>query len=532
MVASASLKSYGDRPGRSSSSVDPISIPAPNCPWPLLRGLCETPASNLAGCQRSGSLGLSLQMLQIARQYGLLCWLLLFLTAFMWPSMALAQARSGTVVNVGAPAHRNVTLSAGNSRLYRYNDPVIRVSVADPAIADVVMISPTEAYLLGKKPGVTNVFLWHDNQQTSVIDLTVQVNIADIRSVLSKLLPGESKLEVTAAGDSVVLSGQMSDPAKVAQAMQIAEQISGADKKVMNMMRTDFLPQVLLEVKIAEIDKQLADELGVQALGTDFAFSAAGASGIGAGANLLMQLGDVESFLRAQESDGLIKILAEPNIMAISGQEGNFLAGGTVFLPVPQSNATGGGGAVITLQEQNFGVSLKFTPTVLEGGRINLVVRPEVSEVSPQGVQVSAGTSQLLMPVIRSRAASTTVQLTDGQTFAIGGLISNSVTESITAFPWLSSIPILGALFRSSSFQARRTELVILVTPRLVKPMNKVPALPTDRFIQPTQAEFMLEGKLQGTPAPAQGTQGVSAGMASSGAGRSSAIRIVQDYGY
>ena len=448
--------------------------------------------------------------------------LLVLMASFV--NQAFAQNRSSTVVKIGAPAHRSVTLSAGNSRLFQYDDPIIRVSVADPEIADVVMINPNEAYLLGKKPGVTNIFLWHDNQQTSVIDLTIQTNITDIRAVLSKLLPTEKKLEVTAAGDSVILSGQLTDPARVAQAMQIAEQISGG-KKVMNMMRTDFLPQVLLEVKIAEIDKQLADELGVQALGTDFAFSAAGASGIGAGANLLMRLGDVDSFLRAQVSDGLIKILAEPNIMAVSGQEGNFLAGGIVFLPVPQSNATGGGAAVITLQEQNFGVGLKFTPTVLEGGRINLVVRPEVSEVSPQGIQVSAGTSQLLMPVIRTRAASTTVQLMDGQTFAIGGLISNNITESITAFPWLSNIPILGALFRSSSFQARRTELVILVTPRLVKPMNTVPPLPTDRFVQPTQAEFMLEGKLQGA---ARQTPSAQAAQSSS----ANPMRIVQDYGY
>lgn len=456
------------------------------------------------------------------RVYSFLLGLSLTFASVLTDLSDVRAQNSGSVVKIGQPAHRNVSISAGSSRLYQYDIPVIRVSVADPEVADVVMINPNEAYLLGKKPGITNVFLWHDNQQTSVIDLTVQANVADLRSVLSKLLPSEKELQVTAAGDSVVLSGQVSDPARVQQAMQIAEQVSGG-KKIMNMMRTDFLPQVLIEVKIAEIDKQLADELGVQASGTDFAFAPAGISGLGAGANLFLQMGDVDSWLRAQESDGLIKILAEPNIMAVSGQEGNFLAGGIVFLPVPQTSGTGGG-AVITLQEQNFGVGIKFTPTVLEGGRINLVVRPEVSEVSPQGVQVSAGTSQLLMPVIRTRAASTTVQLMDGQTFAIGGLISNNVTESVSAFPGLSNIPILGALFRSSSFQARRTELVILVTPRLVKPMNAVPPLPTDRFVQPTQVEFMLEGKLQGSPPSASST--------SSASGSSGSIRIVQDYGY
>jgi pilus assembly protein CpaC len=193
---------------------------------------------------------------------------------------------------------------------------------------------------------------------------------------------------------------------------------------------------------------------------------------------------------------GLVKILAEPNIMAISGQEGKFLAGGIVFLPVPQTLGTGG--TVITLQQQQFGVGIKFTPTVLSGGKINLKVAPEVSEVNPVGISISANNSTQILPAINTRQASTTVQLYDGQSFAIGGLIKNNVVEVISAFPWLANIPVLGALFRSSSFQNDRSELLIVVTPRIVKPLDTNPALPTDKYIQPSQSEFFLEGRMEG----------------------------------
>jgi pilus assembly protein CpaC len=200
--------------------------------------------------------------------------------------------------------------------------------------------------------------------------------------------------------------------------------------------------------------------------------------------------------LQAQINSGLIKILAEPNIMAISGQEGEFLSGGIVFLPVPQS--TGTGGSVITLQPQNYGVGVKFTPTVLSEGRINLKVSPQVSEVQTQGITVSAGGSTSVLPSITTRQASTTVQLYDGQSFAIGGLIKNNVAEVISAFPGLANVPVLGALFRSASFKADRSELLIVVTPHVVQPVPNKVVLPTDKYIPPTQAEFFVNGQLEG----------------------------------
>jgi pilus assembly protein CpaC len=174
------------------------------------------------------------------------------------------------------------------------------------------------------------------------------------------------------------------------------------------------------------------------------------------------------------------------------------LSGGIVYLPIVQS--TGTGGNVITLQPQNYGVGVKFTPTVLAEGRINLKVSPQVSEVQSQGITVTAGSSTTVFPSITTRQASTTVQLYDGQSFAIGGLIKNNVVEIISAFPGLANIPIIGALFRSSSFKADRSELLIVVTPHIVKPLNQRPGLPTDKIIQPTATEFFIEGKLEGAP--------------------------------
>jgi pilus assembly protein CpaC len=300
----------------------------------------------------------------------------------------------------------------------------------------------------------------------------------------------------------------------------------GAASKTVNLLQLNDPQQVMLEVKVAEVSKTLLDKLGVRFGGSrtngswtysilsSFLFgtnvmetplNAPGAAtnlpnvggGLSAGKN-------ENNFvkLEAEKKDGLVKILAEPTIMAMSGQEGAFLAGGRIFIPVPQAGA--GGGSVITLEEKEFGVGLKFTPTVLEGGRINLKVTPEVSELSSTGTTVSASGSFSVLPSITTRRASTTVQLNDGQSFAIGGLIKNNINETIKAFPILGEIPILGALFRSSEFQNDRTELLFVVTPRLVKPLPPDYKLPTDNFIEPTRSEFFLGGKMEGTPSEPQ----------------------------
>lgn len=388
----------------------------------------------------------------------------------------------------------SMTLAVGKSIVHKLKDPISRVSIGDASIADVLLVNNRQIYILGKKSGSTNLNLWSGNNRVSVIDLAVGADTASLKNLLLDLLPEEKSFRISAAGESLVLSGKISDAMRVQQAILISEQFTG--KKVLNMLTTDDLPQVLLEVKVAEIDKSVADRLGVQVSGSNFTFNPIGAIPSAANTTLSGTIGSITSLLQANMQSGLVKILAEPNIMAISGQEGKFLAGGIIFLPVPQTLGTGG--TVITLQQQQFGVGIKFTPTVLGGGKINLKVAPEVSEVNPVGISISANNSTQILPAINTRQASTTVQLYDGQSFAIGGLIKNNVVEVISAFPWLANIPVLGALFRSSSFQNDRSELLIVVTPRIVKPLDTQPALPTDKYIQPSQSEFFLEGRMEG----------------------------------
>ncbi len=269
------------------------------------------------------------------------------------------------------------------------------------------------------------------------------------------------------------------------------------------MLSVGSAQQVMLEVKIAEVSKSLVDKLGVGISGSP----TSGSWTWGVVSNFLSgTLGGNLSAVRAtgstvaveaQKKDGLIKILAEPNIMAISGQEGSFLAGGKILIPVAQ-DATGTSNR-ITLEEKEFGVGIKFTPTVLAGGRINLQVAPEVSELSREGVGISAtgASNRAILPLITTRRASTTVQLMDGQSFAIGGLIKNNTTANITAFPILGEIPIIGALFRSTDFQKDRTELVFVVTPRLVKPLAVAYRLPTDGMNDPSRKELFIDGQLE-----------------------------------
>jgi len=413
----------------------------------------------------------------------------------MSPSLVLA-AEISQIKKDGSRS--GIQLALGKSRLYQYSESIVRVSVADAAIADVMVMNPKQIYLIGKKVGSTNVFIWHKDDKLSSLDVSVGIDAGSVQGLLEQLLPTEKNLRVSSAGDSLVLTGQLTDSSKVQQAVLIAQEVT--EKKVLNMTTTGHLPQVLLEVKIAEVDKSVADTLGVQAQGSNFSFNMLNGTvaPIGFAAAASGTIGSVNTWLQAQINSGLIKILAEPNIMAISGQDGEFLSGGIVYLPIVQSSGTGGN--VITLQPQNYGVGVKFTPTVLAEGRINLKVSPQVSEVQSQGITVTAGSSTTVFPSITTRQASTTVQLYDGQSFAIGGLIKNNVVEIISAFPGLANIPIIGALFRSSSFKADRSELLIVVTPHIVKPLNQRPGLPTDKIIQPTATEFFIEGKLEGAP--------------------------------
>jgi len=402
-----------------------------------------------------------------------------------------------------------LSLSVGKSTILPIEGILTRVSVANPDVIDVTVIRSRELYVLGKKTGTTNIFLWNNAGQMTIRDVVVGADTVGLESKLRELMPNEIQIKVSSAGDALVLLGQVSDAAKVQRAVLLAEQYTG--KKIINFLGTGDVPQVLLEVKVAEVSKKLTDKLGasIGASGSrgSFTYSLLGGFLTGGvlsspagstGAGISLGRGNETIKLEAEIKNGLIKVLAEPNIMAVSGQEGSFLAGGKIFIPVPQSGS--GGASTITLEEREYGVGLKFLPTVLEGGKINLRVTPEVSELALEGTTVKSGSNTTVLPTISTRRASTTVQLMDGQSFAIGGLIKNNVTETVTGFPFLSEIPILGTLFRSSEFINDRSELMFLVTPRLVKPLSQTVALPTDRFVPPTRSEFLFEGKLEGKP--------------------------------
>ncbi len=434
---------------------------------------------------------------------------------------------------VASPA--KIVLPIGKSTLLKLPDPVTNRTLGNPNVAQAMLVSPETLYLLGVSIGTTNMILQGKRGTCSVIDVAVTMDPAGLQNTYKELMPEEKDIRVTAAADSLVLSGTVSDSIAVARAFELAQayvrqpatmsqnaqqeglantqnigsaqaSLQLAQVRVINLLTVGSAQQVMLEVKIAEVSKSLIDKLGASVTGgpssgmwTYNLLSNFLTGQLGGKANITRASG-AQIAVEAEKKDGLVKILAEPNVMAISGQEGSFLAGGKILIPVQQSNPTLGG-MTISLQEKEFGIGLRFTPTVLAGGRINLQVAPEVSELSKDGVGISntANASTQIFPLITTRRASTTVQLGDGQSFAIGGLIKNNTTTNIKAFPILGELPIIGALFRSSDFQNDRTELVFVVTPRLVKPLPVVGALPTDNYKEPSRTDLFLNGRLEGT---------------------------------
>ena len=430
------------------------------------------------------------------------------ISVFLALISAFAFSAQSATESVAPDRTMTLQMTLGKSSQVASEAALSRVSVGNPDIVDVSLVKDREVFLVGKKTGSTNVYLWTRDKRLTLVDVVVSIDVVGLKEKLKELMPNEKSIKVGAAGDSFVLSGQVADAVTARQVVVLAEQFGG--KKVINMLTTRDVAQVLLEVKVAEVQKSIDDKMGAGPkvggsgpLGNNSALFPNGSGTnmqfLSGSTGVLSVTGGVTNFsLDAEINDGRAKILAEPNIVAISGQEASFLAGGKIYIPVPQSS--GFGAATITLQEEEYGVGLKFLPTVLEGGKINLRVTPEVSELSATGTTFGSGASLTVVPTITTRRASTTVQLNDGQSFAIGGLIKNNVTEAVKAFPVLGELPILGALFRSSEFQNNRTELVFVITPRLVQPSNKPLPLPTDNFVTPTRPEVQLGGKMEGEP--------------------------------
>ncbi len=377
-------------------------------------------------------------------------------------------------------------------------------SVAD---LEINLLSPTELFFLGKKTGSMNVVLQSADGRCTVKDVIVTMDPDTLQSKLTELMPEETGIKVRAAENAVVLTGKVSDAIKLDEVMSLAGAY-GDGKKVVNMLRIMTPQQVMLEVKIAEVSKTLLDKFGASVGlnragngGTNVYTLLSGFLSNGGGLLQALKIGRTTVTFDGQKDDGLVRILAEPNIMAISGQAASFLSGGKIFIPVSQDSTSGR--PTITLEEKEFGIGVKFTPTVLDGTRINLKMISEVSDLSQTGSPfTTVGGMTSVLPSLTVRRADTTVQLNDGQSFVIAGLIKNNVTETIKRFPGLGEVPLLGALFRSTEFQKDQTELLFVITPRLVKPLAQVPVLPTDNHIVPSRAEVIFGGSVEGA-APA-----------------------------
>jgi pilus assembly protein CpaC len=445
------------------------------------------------------------------------------------PAASKAAGDGGSLRCSGqAAAPGSMSLQLGKSTLLRMPEAVQARSVGNPAVLQAILVAPDTLYVVGIDIGSSNMIVQGRSGLCNVIEVVVGIDPSALLQSLAALMPEQKDIHVSAAGDTLVLSGMVSDaqaasrvldlatafvrrPAqaldtakgdKAAAAQPSTAQAAQTGTRIVNFLNISAPQQVMLEVKIAEVSKSLLDKLesnlALRSGGGSWA-TALTSNFLSGTLKGLLTVGKAtgDNFaLGADKQDGLVRILAEPTVMAISGQEGSFLAGGKIFVPVAQDNNK------VTLEEKEFGVGLRFTPTVLAGGRINLRVAPEVSELSREGIGISAAgfSGGSILPLITTRRAATTVELFDGQSFAIGGLIKNNQTTNIRGLPILGELPVLGALFRSTDFQQDRTELLFVVTPHLVQPLPANYKLPTDSVATPSRARLFLGGQMEGPP--------------------------------
>ena len=415
---------------------------------------------------------------------------------------------------------QRLELTAGKSKVLDLPVAIKRASLANPDVADTVVLSPTQIYLTGKAMGVTNLTLWNESgKMMGMYDVVITPDLTRLKENLHKSMPDEKNILVMASHDNITLSGTATSAVNMTRAMNIAE--AYAPKKVVNSLQVGGVQQVMLEVRVAEMNRELVRRLGINATaltpqgfgmtalnqlttmlgGNSFAGISGGVTN--ALTNTLnlsqqatsavngafqFQTGNItwSGFVDALQQENIIKVLAKPTLIALNGQEAAFLAGGEFPIPVPQAFG------LITIQFKKFGVGLVFTPNIMDKKHISLQVAPEVSELDFQNALRTQG---FIVPAITTRRASTTIELADGQSFAIGGLMRDNVKEIINKYPGLGDIPILGALFRSTSFQKNETELLIIVTAHLVKPLDMTAqTLPTDYYEEPNDFEFYLMG--------------------------------------
>jgi len=426
------------------------------------------------------------------------------------PPKAAREVRPEELARPAAvqPGTRSLTLDVNKSQIIRLSRPARDVLVANPSVADIVLRSADTAFIIGRHVGETNVFFFDaEGRQIDALDLTVAFDSGAVHAVLRRMIPNE-EIDVATANQTLILTGSVASPQVAENARQIARQFVADDATIINLINIRDKNQVLLRVRVSEMSRQVVKELGITPGVPQANFSIGGsqfkltgnppnftntAMAALTGSFPLGAAGNLTALLQALESNGLVKTLAEPNMTAVSGETASFLVGGQFPVPTPQPGGTGGG-TIITITYKDFGVRLTFTPVVLSGSLINLKIATEVSQLSNQGqVQVSG----FSIPALSMRRAETTVELPSGGSIAIAGLLQNDIQNTIQGLPGLKDIPVLGNLFSSTEFQRRETDLVIAVTPLLVRPVDpNVLALPTDGFGAPSDFNLYLMKRL------------------------------------
>jgi pilus assembly protein CpaC len=462
------------------------------------------------------------------RLSGVLPLCLIVFAAMLFGPDAMAQQR------------RELRVAVSSAQLVEFPRPARSVFIADPAIADVQVPSPTSVIVFGRKPGQTTLIaIGEDDKPVATMQVIVAYEFADLRKLIQQEVPNANiKISPTANGTGVILSGVVPND-DVAEKVRAAAQRFASDKDtVINRVQVAGPDQVNLRLRVAEVSRSVTKQLGfnweaVMSAGS-FTFGLATGRTVPTGidglitraqpltgvtsavsanstlANLSTKRATVNTLIDALAEEGVVTILAQPNLTAISGQVASFLAGGEFPVPTAQTGGTAGAAAAITVEFKPFGVRLDFVPTVLSSDRISIKVRPEVSELTTNG---AVNINGLVIPALNVRRAETTVQLGSGESFAIAGLIRNNTATDISKYPGLGDLPVIGPLFRSSQFQHNETELVIIVTPYVVRPVAEGPSLklPTDGLTPASDIERVFMDRLtKNSPPGATGAIGLN----------------------
>ncbi|MDC0738217.1 type II and III secretion system protein family protein [Cognatishimia sp. SS12] len=413
----------------------------------------------------------------------------------------LRVVRNGTGSLLAVPMNRAVVVES--------DTPFAELSIANPAIADISTLSDRTIYVLGKSPGTTTLTLLDaTGRLITNVNVRVAADISEFKERLTQILPNE-KIEVRTANDGIVLSGTVSSAQKLQRAIELAERY--APERVSNLMSVGGVQQVMLKVRFAEMERTVSKSLSSSlAIGGSNVNAETGTWLVGEnslGGGTITPRGDANGaiafefgvgsvqlgiLLEALESRGMVRTLAEPNLTALSGQQATFHAGGEYPIPVPQDDGT------ISVEFKPFGVSLQFVPRVVDGELINLELNSEVSALDAANGFTNGS---ITISALTTRKASTTVELRDGESFAIAGLLKDDFQDTNSQLPWLGDVPILGALFRSAEYQRSQSELVIVVTAHLVTPTRgDAIALPTDRIKPPSEKDLFLYGRVSDGP--------------------------------